>query len=374
MTPMHPSVKIPPIDPRSLTPPEELARRLQILVGQDFSLTGITRTDGSNLRKLVANTLAESSLPLPATENTYRIVPPKKKGVPKILREYIDTYLVTSGMSYNLQVWNRNPASDTVQIEYTAGERLSASDVRFVLVRVDPDNDRIASVFVVTPHYIVERFGKFGKPTVKQQLIITDTARTRILESNPPMLFHEDMPDVAELVTDVYATPSSSIHAPPESGKVFSLELLRSRIQQLVGSLLPAAATKIRGQLLEQSIADLLGYSTSAYSALAGGYPDLANQALEVKVQDSPTVDLGKYSPQFPEPVDTIPGFTTATTRYLLALTDSESGKIAGIVLCPGCRLGQHFSFVADKSYKCQRSIPMTFFTDRVGQAAFNPD
>ena len=42
---------------------------------------------------------------------------PKQKGVPSFLREYIDTYIITTGNSYNLQVWNRNPNSASVQVD-----------------------------------------------------------------------------------------------------------------------------------------------------------------------------------------------------------------------------------------------------------------
>ena len=51
--------------------------------------------------------------------------------MPRILLEYVDTYIVTTGDTYNLQVWNRNPASDSIQVEYNSGETLSSRDVRF---------------------------------------------------------------------------------------------------------------------------------------------------------------------------------------------------------------------------------------------------
>lgn len=53
---------------------------------------------------------------------------------------------------------------------------------------------------------------------------------------------------------------------------------------------------------------------------------------LEVKVQDSPTIDLGRYSPQFEENINA--NFTTRTVRYLIALTDAMNGSIDGDVLC----------------------------------------
>lgn len=104
---------------------------------------------------------------------------------------------------------------------------------------------------------------------------------------------------------------------------------------------------------------------------LDSGYPDIRNQMLEVKVQDSPTIDLGKYSPQFEEKITS--DFTTRTIRYLIALTDAMSGNIDGIILCPGEELGKIFTYVSDKSYKRQRSIPMSFFEEQKGKVVYNP-
>lgn len=101
---MDENFKIPPQSPELLTKPTVLAEVLSYLVGQPFELTGKTRTDGSNVRKLVASTLEKHRLPELAQSGEYEIVPPKRKGVPKILREFLDTYTVTSGSSYNLQI------------------------------------------------------------------------------------------------------------------------------------------------------------------------------------------------------------------------------------------------------------------------------
>ena len=106
---------------------------------------------------------------------------------------------------------------------------------------------------------------------------------------------------------------------------------------------------------------------------LVGNYPDLPNQALEVKVQDSPTIDLGMYSPRVEENVPACPGFTTLDIRYLIALTDEKTGVVTGVVLCPGEKLGEHFSYVSNTSYKCQKTIPMHFFDQHEGRAVHDP-
>ena len=64
--------------------------------------------------------------------------------------------------------------------------------MRFIFVPVDPVKQKIKCVIVATPDYIVEHFGKFGVPTVKQQLIITETVRRQLLAKKSPVVFHPD--------------------------------------------------------------------------------------------------------------------------------------------------------------------------------------
>ncbi len=160
----------------------------------------------------------------------------------------------------------------------------------------------------------------------------------------------------------------------PLLNQLFSLELLREMlVDGLIGEPLDQMATKNRGQALERLVALLLGYKISDAELLEGTFPDIPNQALEVKIQDSPTVDLGRFSPQFEEFVPSCPDLTTLDVRYLIALTDAETGIIQGVILCPGEKLGELFSYVSDISFKCQRSIPMSFFDAYQGKAFYNP-
>ena len=60
---MNKDFKIPPKSANYLTTPNELVKRLECLIGTEFELTGKTRTDGSNNRKLVASILEKHLLP-----------------------------------------------------------------------------------------------------------------------------------------------------------------------------------------------------------------------------------------------------------------------------------------------------------------------
>ena len=58
---MNKKLKLPPKRKNDLTPLTELAKKLEKLIGKDFILTGKSRTDGSNLRKLIAQTLFDNN-------------------------------------------------------------------------------------------------------------------------------------------------------------------------------------------------------------------------------------------------------------------------------------------------------------------------
>ena len=372
---MNKELKIPANSAKELTTLSELSKQLESLIGVDFFLTNKSRTDGSNIRKLIASKLEESLLPKPASNGEYEIVPPKKKGIPKITREFIDTYIVTSGTSYNLQVWNRIPASHTLLIKYQNGESLKCSDVRFVLTKVDVVQNKISSIIIATPEYIEQKFGSFGKPTIKHQLLISSKTRQDIYNSQEKILFYSDSKKVLDLTSKGYNLPNNSMIEEAKENEILSIDLIKTLVaEKLIGEKLVANATKNRGQALERKVLELLGYKTSETDLLYGSFPDIPNQLLEVKVQDTQTVDLGKFTPEKEEIINTKLNLTTYDVRYLIALTNPVTELIEGVVLSPGEKLGEVFSYVSDESYKCQRSIPMAFFEKHKGKVVVNPD
>jgi hypothetical protein len=372
---MNKDFKIPPKSVKILTSPNVLTQYFSELIGKPFILTGKTRTDGSNIRKLIASVLEKQILPEPAERDDFEIVPPKGKGVPKITREFIDTYIVTGSDTYNLQVWNRLPASQTLLIKYESSESLKCTDVRFVFVKIDVSKNVIASVIILTPEYIEQKFGRFGKPTVKQQLLISSKVRKAIYESATKILSLTDSKKLFERVKEDYSSPKVGMNEEPDVNKLFSITLLEKIVaEKLIGFKLAAAATKNRGQALERKVLELLGYQIQENDLLYGAFPDIPNQFLEVKVQDSPTVDFGKFSPEKESVVFESSNLTTFDARYLIALTNPKTEIIEGIILSSGERIGELFSYVSDQSYKCQRSIPKAFFDTHYGKSVFNPE
>lgn len=371
---MDKSFQVPPQSPTMVMPAKKLISSLKALLGTSFHLSGKPRTDGSILRKLVSNALLVSGISSEAISGSFEFVPLKKKGVPKLIREMVDTYIVTTGDSYNLQVWNRYPNSHSVLVKYTGGETIQSKDIRFIFIKIDTIKEIIDSIAILTPEYIENKFGKFGKPTIKHQLLILPKQREAIIKGENSILSFPDTKNLTYRTCHVYESTPTNMMKEPDFKDLFSIQLLIEMVvKELIGKKLEANDTKNRGQALERLVLQLLGYSKDNLQGLAGGYPDIPNQLLEIKVQDSPTVDLGRYSPETEELIMEDSNVTTGDIRYLIALTNSQTNIIEGIVLVPGERLGEIFTYVSDTSFKCQRSIPMSFFEALKGKCVFNP-
>lgn len=240
------------------------------------------------------------------------------------------------------------------------------------MVKIDIQLQSIESIIVATPQYIEHKFGKFGIPTIKYQAIINPTTRSSIIGCEQKFIIRTDTPNMKSLLRESRDINLASISDTPIPQQLLSIEDIASKVTPgLIGKKLCGQDTKNRGQALEREVATLLGYSTK--DSLVGGYPDIYNQALEVKVQDSPTIDLGKETPAQPTCVYDGLTITTEDIRYLIALTNPQTSAIEGVILAPGKELADILTMVSGTSYKCQRSIPMQFFEDYKGQSVFNP-
>lgn len=348
---------------------EQLQILLEPLVGQTFRLTGKPRTDGSQFRVMVSDLLLGSKCEC-ADDSFYTIIPPKKKGVPRLLIELLDTYLVTTGDTYNLQVWNRIPNSNDCLVEYSNGDVIESRDIRYVFAKIDSVCNKIESIVILSPNEIENKFGIFGKPTIKHQLLITDKKRSEFL-CGDLLVESCDSITMSALVKSKYIKPKSML-SKYDSNDLLSIKVIKERVEGLRGVILASSDTKTRGQLLERKVSCLLGYDET--DSLVGGYPDIPNQMLEVKVQDSPTIDLGAHSPRIKETIVCKDNITTQDVRYLIALTDSKTNAIEGIILTCGECLGDYFTYVSEQSFKCQRSIPMEFFEQQKGKCVVNPE
>lgn len=157
--------------------------------------------------------------------------------------------------------------------------------------------------------------------------------------------------------------------ASPAAGAVFPIAEVWRRLFPLVGRAFPNAGAdqdRNRGAQLHRLVCAALGYATYADD---GRFPDIPHQLLEVKLQTSPTIDLGLVSPDSEAPLD----FGTITpvplqhrdVRYALfsASVDGANVRLRGLHLTTGADFFTRFPRFGGKvlNRKLQVRLPKGF-------------
>ena len=190
-----------------------------------------------------------------------------KKCQPRFLNQDFDTYVQKRE---NLQIWN---------------EEISPNR-RYAIVQLDSE-DIVLSVKVIMGRDLA-LLDKTGTLTQKYQARIA-----------PPLLgidifSSEDIIPVAEnAISLTGTTPLDN----PQKNTLMPISMLTSKLSVSIGMSFPyqgADQERNRGGSLHALVCSLLGYSTYADD---GQFPDIKHQLLEIKLQTSPTIDLGLYSP-----------------------------------------------------------------------------
>jgi len=147
------------------------------------------------------------------------------------------------------------------------------------------------------------------------------------------------------------APPSGLLASDPCAGPdagLLPLHEVAQRLSSLIGTTIvdPGAdQERLRGQGLHEHVGRALGYTGHRDT---GQHPDVPNQILEIKLQTSPTVDLGlvdptsegRLSPPFPD------SLRHADTRYAVfgaAQASKALVRIVGITLVSGERFFEVF-------------------------------
>jgi hypothetical protein len=268
-----------------------------------------------------------------------------KKTRPRFPEQLFDAYIQKSN---NLQIWN---------------EEISPTR-RYVLIRVSPD-DIVTRIKVVTGDTLA-LLDKTGTLTQKYQArLITGQEATELVVS-------EDTDNLKPLLREhghLARFDNSSIDN-PTADTILPIRVIFERLEPLVGHMFADVGydqERNRGAELHRLVCQKLGYDD--YKD-AGTFPDVRHQLLEVKLQTSPTVDLGLVLPDSQEPLD-IPKIRgrqvrPCDMRYALfhAHTDGEQVALAHFYLTTGeaffSRFPQFQGKVVNK--KLQIPLPADFF------------
>lgn len=201
-----------------------------------------------------------------------------KKTQPRFFGQQLDTYTQKSN---NLQIWN---------------EDLSPTR-RYAIIQIS-DDDIVLKVKVVNGQELA-LLDTTGKITTKYQAGLVPGANSHELISThdtPPMLPHTH-------AGAMFAKSISPVDE-PESGALLPIAEIYDRLSTLVGESFVDPGMdqeRNRGAALHRLICKCLGYSSYEDK---GQFPDIRHQLLEVKLQTSPTIDLGLVLPSSEDHLD----------------------------------------------------------------------
>jgi hypothetical protein len=275
----------------------------------------------------------------------YPVPPSFRKTKPRFPGQLFDVYVQKSN---NLQVWNEDLAPTR----------------RCVIVQVSPD-DMIIRVKVVTGEDLA-LLDTTGTLTQKYQ------ARLNRKEATKELLSVEDTRLLKPLIRERVELNTTSISPVdyPNAGTLFSIGAIYDRISVLVGSSFPDRGRdqeRNRGADLHRLVCQQLSYQDYADD---GRFPDVRHQLLEVKLQTSPTIDLGLVRPNSEEALD-VPNIAGrqirhCDVRYALFSADTDGNQVTltGFYLTTGVEFFDYFPQFQGKvlNKKLQIRLPGDFF------------
>jgi hypothetical protein len=260
----------------------------------------------------------------------------------------IERFDIMVQRSNNYQLWN-----DDIRL----GQR-------YVFVILDKE-ERVASVRVVTGLDIAN-LPQTGTRTTKYQARFRDFAVI------------EEASTVHGSDTDRFCTyrnanlggggRAGTVGVMPGQG-LLTISELGAALSKLIGTKLHnpgAMQDRLRGQAVHEAVCGALGYDRYADS---GQHPDLPNQLLEVKLQTSPTIDLGLVDPTSAEllPLPYPQALRICDVRYAVfgaTNIDDQTTRINNVQLVSGAAFDHIFPRMGGlgQNSKIQIRLPREWF------------
>ncbi|KAB0667522.1 restriction endonuclease [Oryzomonas japonica] len=266
-----------------------------------------------------------------------------KKTHPRFPGQDFDTYTQKSN---NLQIWNE---------EITPTRR-------YVVIGIS-ETDKITRVKVLSGDSLA-RYDTTGTLTQKYQARLTSGATPTELVVNVDT--NIILPQVAAGVSMAMYNPTNY----PLPGQLLPIRELFGKLSPLIGQKFPdrgRVQERNRGADLHRLVCQALGYPGYQDN---GQFPDVLHQLLEVKLQTSPTIDLGLVTPDSTSALD-VPMLNNhqvrhCDVRYALfcATTDGLEVVITHFFLTTGAAFFSRFPQFGGKvlNKKLQLPLPGDFF------------
>jgi hypothetical protein len=268
-----------------------------------------------------------------------------RKTRPRFPSPNLDIYVQKAD---NLQIWNQE--IDPLR--------------RYVVIGLD-QADRVYAVRVLSGQELA-LLDNTGTLTSKYQAKRrASSLGTRLVSEIDTADFRFRLSPVDEIPSDLRLRLSPL--GPPKPGAVLSIAAIYRRLKGLEDEVfLDPGSTqeRLRGVLLQQRVCQLLELGSYAD---AGQFPDIQSQALEVKLQLSPTVDLGLISPDSDTQAKELgSGLAYRDSRYAVAYAarEGERFRVHSVVVTTGADFFSEFRrFEGNvQNRKLQIRLPRDFF------------
>jgi len=269
----------------------------------------------------------------------YEVPKSFRKTRPRFPAQNFDTYIQKS---LNLQIWN----------DEIGPQR------RYVLIGVN-DEDIVYRVRVIGGDELI-KFDTTGTLTSKFQARMPSESKSMLFSNRDT----KNVIEWCELRIDELPEPTDK----PASGMLVPVAEIYDRLSKLIDNdidAMDAVQERNRGAGLHRAICMALGYSNYKDN---GQYPDIPNQLIEIKLQTSPTIDLGTHNPGRENNVISSEEkqFTEKDIRYVIfGATKIESCvHLERLFVVTGEEFTEHFPLFGGRviNSKLQLRLPDDFF------------
>lgn len=320
---------IDPLDANLYIPTQELQKLIAShIIGK--SLSGLPlRTRSKVVKTLICEALG------------YKIPKSFKKTQPRFLGQNFDVY---TQKSLNVQIWNEDIDPNR----------------RYVFIQID-ETDTITAVKIINGQELV-KYDRTGTLTQKYQATMIHKNEDYCSDNDTDRLCTWMCHNNKTILT---GNPNST----PTADNLLEITEIFNRLHSLIGKeihYLNATQERNRGAGLHEMICKNLGYTNYEDD---GSYPDIKNQLLEIKLQTSPTIDLGLHSPDDGKLILTANGqpFYSEDIRYVIfdAEVIGDIVRLNKLYVVSGKEFSRVFPLFKGKGInsKIQLPLPSNFFT-----------
>jgi hypothetical protein len=264
-----------------------------------------------------------------------------KRTKPDFPAQNLDVY---TQKSLNVQIWN-----ETIDLFR-----------RYAFIQVD-QFDKILKVKVISGEQLAI-LDRTGTLTTKYQAMMPNIGYSMLFSSSDTLSVQEWCGNEN---IDLSKVDPTSV---PRKGLLLPIKIIYEILKGLEGISIPqldALQERNRGAILHKIICEQLGFE---FYADNGSYPDILNQLLEIKLQTSPTIDLGVHNPNDNKLIISLAEkqFFSKDIRYAIISGHMKDKKvfIKHFYLISGEDFSKHISLFGGKviNSKLQIPLPNNFF------------